>query len=55
MRLPEHQDDEDFVEDRLQLGDDILRIYHEHSLGYLRLSTDSREILSDIAGVFDRA
>jgi hypothetical protein len=40
---------EDLVQGTLQLGSEVLRVYYEHSLGYLSLSTDSYEILCDVA------
>jgi len=49
IQLPEYEAYEDFVEGTLQFGDQILRIYYEHSLSYLSLSTMSLEILRDVA------
>jgi hypothetical protein len=47
--LPEYEANEDFVEGALRFGDQVLRIYYEHSLSYLSLSTTSLEILRDVA------
>ena len=49
IQLPAYEPYEDFVEGTLQFGDDAFRIYYEHALGYLSLSTDSREVLRDVA------
>ena len=43
--LPEYEPCEDFVEGSLQIGGEILHIYFEHSLGYLSLSSENREVL----------
>jgi hypothetical protein len=49
LRLPEYEVYEDFVEGTLQFGGEVIRVYYEHSLSYLSLSTDSYEILCDVA------
>jgi hypothetical protein len=49
IQLPEYEAYEDFVEGTLQFGDQALRIYYEHSLSYLSLSTRNLEILRDVA------
>jgi len=35
VRLPIFAEGEDFVEGTIQLGDAPLRVYYEHSLGYI--------------------
>jgi hypothetical protein len=49
IELPEYQAHEDFVEGTLQFGDEVLRVYYEHSLSYLSLSTSSYEVLCDVS------
>ena len=49
IQLPEYEADEDFVEGTLRFGDEVLRIYYEHSLSYLSLSTDRYEVLCEVA------
>ena len=49
IQLPEYEANEDFVEGTLRFGDEVLRIYYEHSLSYLSLSTDRCEVLCDVA------
>jgi hypothetical protein len=51
IELPEYEANEDFAEGTLQLGDQVLRIYYEHSLSYLSLSTSSREFLGDVSAL----
>jgi hypothetical protein len=48
-KLPDHEDHEDFVEGLLHFGGEVLRIYHEHSLSYLSLSTNNDDTLRDVA------
>ena len=49
VQLPEYEVAEDFVEGTLQFGGELLRVYYEHSVSYLSLSTGSYEILCDVA------
>jgi hypothetical protein len=49
IELPGYEADEDFVEGTLEFGGEVLRVYYEHALSYLSLSTDSYEILCDVA------
>ena len=49
IQLPAHEEREDFVEGTLQFGDETLRIYYEHSLSYLTLTSDSEDTLRDVA------
>jgi hypothetical protein len=49
IQLPDYEAYEDFVEGTLQFGREVLRVYYEHSLGYLSLSTESHGILCDVA------
>ena len=49
IQLPAHEEHEDFVEGTLQFGDETLRIYYEHSLSYLTLTSDSEDTLRDVA------
>ena len=51
IELPEHDTDEDFVEGTLQLGDKVLLVYFECSLGYLSLSNSSREFLGGVSSL----
>ena len=49
IKLPAYEDYEDFVEGTLQFGDETIRIYYEHSLSYLVLTSDSADTLRRIA------
>jgi hypothetical protein len=49
IELPEYQANEDFVEGTLQVGSEVLRVYYEHSLSYLSLSSGRYEVLHDVA------
>jgi hypothetical protein len=54
LQLPRYEVGEDFVEGTLQFGSTTLRVYYEHSLGYLALMNDSEGILQDIADRIER-
>jgi hypothetical protein len=49
IQLPEYEEHEDFVEGVLHFGDEVLRVYYEHSLSYLSISTISDDTLRDVA------
>jgi hypothetical protein len=49
IQLPDYEDHEDFVEGILHFGGEELRVYYEHSLSYLSLSTNSHDTLRDVA------
>jgi hypothetical protein len=49
LSLPTFAEGEDFVEGTLQFGDAPLRIYYEHSLGYLTLTSDNEATLKGVA------
>jgi hypothetical protein len=49
IQLPDCEDHEDFVEGMLHFGGEVLRVYYEHSLSYLSLSTNSVDTLRDVA------
>lgn len=48
IQLPDYEDHEDFVEGMLHFGGEVLRVYYEHSLSYLSLSTNSDDTLRDV-------
>jgi hypothetical protein len=52
IELPAYEDYEDFVEGRLQFGDETIRTYYEHSLSYLVLMSDSADTLRRVADRF---
>jgi hypothetical protein len=49
VRLPAFERNEDFVVGTLQFGDETVRTYYEHSLGYLSLTSDHEGTLRRIA------
>jgi hypothetical protein len=49
IRLPEYEAGEDFVEGSLVFGGTTVRVYYEHSLGFLELTSSSEDILRKIA------
>ena len=49
LHLPEYEDGEDFVEGTLKFGNEVLRIYYEHSLSYLTITGDDETGLRDVA------
>jgi len=49
LQLPKHEEEEDFIEGTLRFGGALLRIYFEHSLGYLALMNESEATLRDLA------
>lgn len=49
VQFPDRSEDEDLVEGTLQFGGKVLRVYYEHSLSYLALSSDSAAILHRVA------
>ena len=49
IQLPDYEDHEDFVEGMPHFGGKVLRVYYEHSLSYLSLSTNSDDTLRDVA------
>lgn len=49
LLLPPYEAGEDFVEGMLRFGNARLRIYYEHSLSYLALTSDSEGALRDVA------
>jgi hypothetical protein len=53
VRLPDHEDGEDFVEGSLRFGSTTVRVYYEYSLGYLSLTCASEDILREIASHLD--
>jgi hypothetical protein len=55
LQLPQYEIGEDFVEGMLRLGSTVLRIYYEHSLGYLALMSDSEATLRDVADRIQRS
>jgi hypothetical protein len=48
LELPDYEKYEDFVEGRLVFGRKVLRVYYEHSLSYVALSSDDDETLRDV-------
>jgi hypothetical protein len=48
IELPAYEDHEDFVSGTLRFGDEVLRIYYEHALGYLALTSDKPDSLHDL-------
>jgi hypothetical protein len=54
LQLPPYEIGEDFVEGTLRFGSAVLRIYYEHSLGYLALMSDSEAALRDAADRIQR-
>lgn len=49
LQLPAYEADEDFVEGTLQFGAVPLRVYYEHSLSYMTLTSDNEAPLRDAA------
>lgn len=49
IKLPVHEEDEDFIKATLQFGAMRLRVYYEHSLSYLALANENEAVLSDAA------
>jgi immunity protein 50 of polymorphic toxin system len=49
LQLPPYEEGEDFVEGTLRFGSTTLRIYYEHSLSYLALTSDSEGTLRNVA------
>lgn len=49
VRLPIFAEGEDFVEGTIQFGDAPLRVYYEHSLGYIALGSDDEATLVGVA------
>jgi hypothetical protein len=49
LRLPKHEEQEDFVEGTLRFGNDFVQTYFEHSLSYLALMSDSETTLRNLA------
>jgi hypothetical protein len=49
LELPPYEVWEDFVEGTLRFGSTSFRIYYEHSLSYLVLTTDSQDTLQIVA------
>lgn len=49
LALPPYEAGEDFVEGTLRVGNASLRIYYEHSLSYLALTSDSEGTLRYVA------
>jgi hypothetical protein len=49
LQLPTYEANEDFIEGTLQFGTVPLRIYFEHSLSYLTLTSDNEPALQDAA------
>jgi hypothetical protein len=48
IELPDYEDREDFVTGTLRFGDEALRTYYEHALGYLTLASDKAAPLQDL-------
>jgi hypothetical protein len=48
LQLPPYEDGEDFVEGQLRFGGAHLRVYYEHSLGFLALVSESSSLLDEI-------
>jgi hypothetical protein len=55
LHLPPYEVGEDFVEGTLRFGNTSLRIYYEHSLGYLALMSDSEATLRQVADRIQKA
>jgi hypothetical protein len=53
--LPPYEVGEDFVEGTLRFGSTLLRIYYEHSLSYLALTSDSEGALREAADSIRRS
>ena len=49
LDLPAWQEGEDFIEGGLDFGGATISVYFEYALGYLSLSSPSREALEDAA------
>jgi hypothetical protein len=49
VELPDYEDHEDFVRGTLRFGETALPTYYEHALGYLALTSDTAEMLEDLA------
>jgi hypothetical protein len=49
VRLPDYEAGEDFVEGSLEFGGRTLRIYYEHSLGFLELTSSNADMLREVA------
>ena len=45
LNLPPYDEGEDFVEGTLDVGEHVLDIYYEYSLGYLSLMSNDRSVL----------
>jgi len=54
LELPPYEVWEDFVEGTLRFGSTSLRIYYEHSLSFLALTTDSQDTLQIVADRIQR-
>jgi hypothetical protein len=55
LQLPPCEIGEHFVEGTLRFGNAVLRIYYEHSLGYLALMDDTEAVLRDAADRIQRS
>ena len=49
IQLPVYKSGEDFVDGVLRFGEAPLRVYDEHALSYLTLTSDDERILRDVA------
>jgi hypothetical protein len=49
VELPNYEVGEDFVRGTLRIGGEALRVYYEHSLGYLSLSSERQDALHDVS------